>query len=463
MKLLRDNLHGDISINPLSDRVIKHPLFQRLRFISQTGFLYLIYPGMRHSRFEHSIGACHLADRFLNALPHSSGILDNLDPVEDHLLIEESKDLIKTILRDERWKDIFRLAALLHDLGHGPFSHTFEQLDLLKPEQIDFAKVGNEAIKKFLQAKTRLKHEDMSLYFLDQILSPEKDTVNDTLWVACLIHSEFRESICRQNQSGHKDSQEAKIVLLLSPMISGLVDVDRLDYVVRDAKMAGVPYGQIEVARIIDHTVPVLLKDHSLHEGALLVRAKYSPTIDHFLFNLFEMYPHIYYHQTAIRMAHEFKQTIEISRRLPGLICENWYKNASDHSLLNDVEPEVSRLISDVFSRRCKSSQRVAIQLLKPSDGLINDLKEKNWIQIEAGKRNLLKGKDKVFLKVDTGDKNSEIVPWSSYSILQEETYKPQIWWHNPGFTEALESVRRSLESNRKTKKDKLTKVDQAG
>ena len=123
----------------------------------------------------------------------------------------------------------------------------------------------------------------------------------------------------------------------------------------------------------------------------------------------------------------------------------------------------MSRLISDVFSRRCKSSHRVAIQLLKPSDGLINELKEKNWIQIEAGKRNLLKGKDKVFLKVDTGDKNSEIVPWSSYSILQEETYRPQIWWHNPGFTEALESVRRSLESNRKTKKDKLTKVDQAG
>ena len=97
LKFIRDSVHGDLNLNELEVELIDSPQIQRLRRIKQLGFTYLVYPGANHSRFEHSIGTMYLASR----------LADNL-------------------LLDDHQKSIVRICAILHDSGHGPFSHVSE-------------------------------------------------------------------------------------------------------------------------------------------------------------------------------------------------------------------------------------------------------------------------------------------------------------------------------------------------
>jgi len=97
LKFIRDSVHGNLHINDLEIKLVDTPQIQRLRRIKQLGFTFLIYPGANHTRFEHSIGTMYLASQ-----------------MADHLNLDEDK------------KSILRICALLHDAGHGPFSHVSE-------------------------------------------------------------------------------------------------------------------------------------------------------------------------------------------------------------------------------------------------------------------------------------------------------------------------------------------------
>ena len=99
MKFIRDSLHGNLQINEFEVKLIDTPQIQRLRRIKQLGFTYLVYPGANHTRFEHSIGSMYLASRLANSL---------------ELSVEE--------------KEMLRVSAILHDAGHGPFSHVSESV-----------------------------------------------------------------------------------------------------------------------------------------------------------------------------------------------------------------------------------------------------------------------------------------------------------------------------------------------
>ncbi|HEU5174032.1 MAG TPA: HD domain-containing protein, partial [Gemmatimonadaceae bacterium] len=109
MEIIRDPLWNNIRIDPLALELVATPPFQRLRYVRQLGLAHLVYPGATHTRFEHALGAYHLARRALN-------------------LLEERREFDR-IARDEC--DITRVAALLHDLGHYPFSHALEEIGAL--------------------------------------------------------------------------------------------------------------------------------------------------------------------------------------------------------------------------------------------------------------------------------------------------------------------------------------------
>src|SRR5213593_3399577 len=129
MKVIRDPLWNNIRVEPLALRLIDTPAFQRLRYVRQLGLAFLVYPGASHSRFEHALGTYHLARRAL-------------------LLLEERGDLRE--LGDEPCTDV-RIAALLHDIGHYPFSHALEEIGAMHHEEVAQPLICSGDIGKILR------------------------------------------------------------------------------------------------------------------------------------------------------------------------------------------------------------------------------------------------------------------------------------------------------------------------
>ena len=214
-KFIRDSIHGNLPLDPFEIEVLDYPQLQRLRRVKQLGFISLIYPGANHSRFEHSIGTMHLASK----------LADQLE------LSKEDKDLV-------------RIAGLLHDAGHGPFSHVSEAV----------LGVNHEEITAFVIEKTSI-HDKLSEKF-------------DTKEIIDIINGEGK----------------------LGPIISGDLDMDRMDYLIRDSHYTGVAYGVIDTERIISN-----LK----LERELILDIKGVQAAESALTARYLMYPSVYQHHTT--------------------------------------------------------------------------------------------------------------------------------------------------------------------
>src|SRR3954449_4962109 len=143
MLVIRDPLHNNIRLDPLARELIETPAFQRLRYVRQLGLAFLVYPGATHSRFEHALGTYHLA-RLALALLEERGVLANI-----------SREACSTI----------RIAALLHDIGHYPFSHALEEIGALHHEEVARPLVTEGAVAGALRSAMgeELPNEIMAL------------------------------------------------------------------------------------------------------------------------------------------------------------------------------------------------------------------------------------------------------------------------------------------------------------
>jgi len=199
---LRDPVHGFIRADPLESALINSRPVQRLRFIHQLGFAFLVFPGAEHSRFSHVLGAMHLAGRVYDAL------------------CAKSEGLLPPGARS-RERRLARAAALLHDVGHAPFSHSAEELF---EEEID--------------------HEEMTRRLLDL---PEIGEV-------FADHGEGLEpaDVVRLLAGGGDPTER-----LLARIISGELDVDKMDYLLRDSLYCGVRYGSYDLERLLDTMLPI--------------------------------------------------------------------------------------------------------------------------------------------------------------------------------------------------------------
>ena len=220
---IRDPIHGAIAVSPDETAVVDHPFVQRLRNVRATGFAHLPFPGATHSRYAHSLGVMHL----------SGGAFDSayrawkLDP----------------IVR-ERFRQCVRLAALCHDLGHPPFSHCTE---------FAMPPVADLGIAWYRDRPDRkATHEDYTIAILQRsslhdvigqgfpftarhvatLISPDIDPDDDFFVVGGIDHRP-----------------------ILSQFVSSELDVDRLDYLVRDSYYSGARYGQVDVAWLISNLV----------------------------------------------------------------------------------------------------------------------------------------------------------------------------------------------------------------
>ncbi|MDD5614647.1 MAG: HD domain-containing protein [Candidatus Methanoperedens sp.] len=218
MKVIRDPIHDHIELDELALSLIDTPVIQRLRRIRQLGFSNLVYPGANHTRFEHSLGVYHLT-RML------------IDQVEEH----RQKELLA--------------AALLHDVGHGPFSHTTEHL---------------------IQRYTKRKHDDV-----ETIL--RKGSVSDILRDNSISVSAVASHIRGETSIGQ--------------IINSEIDVDKMDYLVRDAHYTGVAFGLVDHIRLI-HEI-------SFKENKLVLNTGGLQAAESLLVSRFLMHPTVYFHHVS--------------------------------------------------------------------------------------------------------------------------------------------------------------------
>lgn len=220
MHRVRDPIHGFIDLRPVEAALVDSRAFQRLRRVKQLGLTHLVYPGAEHSRFAHSLGACHVAG------------------------------LLAASLTRAGWSgrpEVVRVAALLHDLGHPPFSHAGER---------------------------GVPHEEMTLRLV---------TTGEIAEILA-AHDLDPAEIAGVIRGG------PGVDALAHDLVSGQLDADRMDYLLRDARMCGVRYGEYDLPRLVESIVPgpggVAVRGAGLHAVEGLLLARYS------------MFQQVYFHRT---------------------------------------------------------------------------------------------------------------------------------------------------------------------
>jgi HD superfamily phosphohydrolase len=233
-------IHGFIELNGDECKIIDSPVFQRLRRIRQLAFAYLVYPGALHTRFDHTLGVFHVASRMATAFE----------------------------LNDDE-KRLVRLAALLHDLGHGPFSHVSEgALDLFADRtKLADAPSGQKADKI---------HEMLTRDILDKDQSLTKILGIDTL-----------SSIKKLLLHGYGDP-------ILKSIISGPLDADKQDYLLRDTYLCGVKYGIFDIERL--HRMLLVVPD-TLEEKQLMIKPDGVHTLEQFILAKYYLTAQVYRHR----------------------------------------------------------------------------------------------------------------------------------------------------------------------
>lgn len=322
---VRGNLHGSIDISQLEDRVIAHPGFQRLRRVKQTSFLNLVFPGASHSRFEHSLGAMHLAgiafDRIVEnqrrigvvaaRYPSFADLENQKNQDVQHGVLSETFALAKELRGSVYVLQALRLAALMHDLGHPPFSHSGERF---LPSYDKFLQQSRGKIPDYLveyleascekltqkgqdPKKKKVRHEIYTLVLVDQILTDIYFQYPDN---SLVIAPRDVVSIIEPAIDPEDSSELAKLKVgpVCSKLVSGEVDIDRMDYLLRDSKECGVVYGNFDKDRILDSLALYYHPaDDKLH---LAIQYSGLAAFEDYLRARQSMFLQLYFHKTSV-------------------------------------------------------------------------------------------------------------------------------------------------------------------
>lgn len=278
-----DPIHGVIRITELEKKIIDHPLFQRLRNIRQNTFLYKVFPSAVHSRFEHSIGVMHLSYEILKNLALNTSRYKKKEYEQGSLYTNINKISDKDIQN-------LRLAALLHDIGHGPLAHQFDDFSLTKKvlnEHTD----EDERFKKILNLcqKERLDHEHISCIFIISIIKDlQLDNEVSIDSIIKIIEQEYEFEY-------PKDESGVNIHNLFTSIISSCpIDADRMDYLLRDSYFSGVKYGLYDYSRLLMSIVPF----EEENKVYLAFKESGLDTLIEFINARSNLFSQVYFHKT---------------------------------------------------------------------------------------------------------------------------------------------------------------------
>jgi len=300
-RTIRDPLWNTIRVDPIAMGIVDTGAFQRLRYIRQLGFAHLVYPGATHTRFDHALGVYHLAGTALRLLRERSGV------------------------PEEAWKGaaLIPYAALLHDIGHYAFSHALEELE---PDRFP----GD--------------HEEVSSRFFD---SPE---------LAAVLASLGDDAPRRIHALIRGESEDP-----LRGLVSGSLDLDKMEYLRRDARFCGVPYGEVDVDRLLQGLV--LLPDPATGRYEVGVQEKAVSALESLLFSKYQMFRNVYWHHAVRSATALYRRIVDEAVRL-GLIRTEELLGLTDEELLFRIrersaverDPELRRIgerwVHDLRRRR---------------------------------------------------------------------------------------------------------------
>ncbi|MCC7002232.1 MAG: HD domain-containing protein [Gemmatimonadaceae bacterium] len=272
MPTIRDPLWNNIRVEGPYLALLDSPAFQRLRYVRQLGLAHLVYPGATHSRFEHALGAYHLARLTLRVLDDAGQLAE---------VNETARELVVA-------------AALLHDIGHYPFSHALEEIGVPHHEEVAGPLIADGPVGEILR----------DAFGAD---APAR--------VLALIR-------------GTSDSP-------LQGLISGSIDLDKTDYLKRDALMCGVAYGEIDVDRL-RHAL-ILLRDPSTGRLGVGLREKGLSALESLLFAKYQMYRNVYW-QHAVRSATAMYKRLVEDALQSGALQVDALASYTDEGILHALE-----------------------------------------------------------------------------------------------------------------------------
>lgn len=310
---IMDPLHGGIKFFEHERQIIDHPLFQRLRHISQNDILHLVFPGATHNRFQHSVGTMHIAGRLYRIIIKK--YLAQREQAGVALLSHQQKKAIKFFYL------CIRMAALMHDVGHAPFSHQFKKCPeiakILSDPQTFIQLWGDDTWQDYhQQVPSIIEHEHYSVRLAHEILTSVELDYRGLYKadVICLLDTvDFTKTESFMTNAGHlcevflgkeqaimslAPTQIArKMQLLLHSIISGEVDVDKMDYILRDSYYTGCEYGVYN----LDHLLNNILIGYSNEPWlGLAINLKGLGALEDFVFSRYQLYTIIYTHKTTI-------------------------------------------------------------------------------------------------------------------------------------------------------------------
>ncbi len=270
-KTIRDSIHGDIFIEDKYIEIINTKEFQRLRRINQLSVGNYVFPSAQHTRFSHSIGTFHLMKKIIQH-------------------IEEQLNNINIVIR-EKDKQLALLIALLHDVGHGPFSHAFEGVLTKNHEQWTKEIIlGDTEINKIIIKNFGEEY----LVQLVELISEENISINNKMEI-----------------------KEIDLFFVIKSLISSQLDADRLDYLVRDARSTGVVFGDIDLSRIIK-SIRITEFDNEIY---VCVLQKNVLDIKNYLLARDNMHKSVYYHPTKCELEEIIKLIFIRCRELVDKDC----------------------------------------------------------------------------------------------------------------------------------------------
>lgn len=286
-KTIRDPIHGDIKIDGLFLDIIEAPELQRLYNIKQLGFAHLVFPGANHTRLEHSLGTYHMA-----------------------LKAAEKLDI------NNNEKELVACAALLHDIGHGPFSHTLEYIlrDTLNVDHVDLT-------EKLIFGEHEIFSQNEKKFIDSQCVSEilKKHGIDQEEIVNIIRGKSIKNSY-------------------LSQLLNSTIDVDQLDYLMRDAYYTGVAYGMIDTERFLQTLI--------INDNKLAVLKKGVGVIENILMARSLMYSSVYFHKTVRIAELMLSKAIELIEDLDPF---ELFKE-TDAELVNDLK-KMGSLQNEIVTR----------------------------------------------------------------------------------------------------------------
>jgi HD superfamily phosphohydrolase len=335
-KIICDPVHGEIPISRLEQRLIDAPSFQRLRNLKQLGLASLVYPNASHSRFAHSLGVFRIMSRVIDLLV-GKGHFD----------------------QDDKRK--MRIAALLHDIGHYPYSHLMEFIDR------DQYRSSYLVTDKPASPKATGKRKDSMSTRSSRPAKTESragQRYPDHEKIGQLIIARRQDISSTLSQEGIDPEEIASIIRgehtkpAYNRLIHSSLDMDRMDYLVRDAMGTGVPYGRIDLDRLLSNL-------EVADDGDVVVSHKAAAAAEHFLVARYFMYKTVYMHKTTFGFEALLRHILFLMRQggtiyrdgtaIESMICEDEFLRFHDGYLDGKVQECAHGPEADPLTNLCKA------------------------------------------------------------------------------------------------------------